>query len=93
MKKSHQTVFSPEEKDRVIIREFFRIKKCPNGYGDSNDCSIDDEIGEEDYVVVNVTRKARVMRYIVRIDQVNDGEYEGVEYCKRLTMHLANCRQ
>ena len=35
-------------------------------------------IGEGDYAVVNVTGKARVVRYIARIDEVNDGEYEGV---------------
>ena len=28
--------------------------------------------------MVNVTGKARVVRYIARIDEVNDGEYEGV---------------
>ena len=47
-------------------------------YDDNTDCSIDDDIGEGDYVVVNVAGKARVVRYIARIDEVNDGEYEGV---------------
>ena len=28
--------------------------------------------------MVNVTGKARVVRYIARIDEVHDGEYEGV---------------
>ena len=47
-------------------------------YNDNTDCSIADDIGEGDYVVVNVTGRARVVRYIARIDEVNDGKYEGV---------------
>ena len=47
-------------------------------YDDNTDCSIDDDIGEGDYVVVNVTGKARVVRYTARIDEVNNGECEGV---------------
>ena len=42
-------------------------------YDDNTDCSIDDDIGEGDYVVVNVTGKTRVERYIDRIDEVNEG--------------------
>ena len=45
---------------------------------DNTDCSID----EGDYVVVNETGKARVVRYIARIDEVNDGKYEGVFFHK-----------
>ena len=55
------------------FRENVKIK-----YDDNTDCSIDDDIGEGDYVFVNVTGEARVVRYIARIDRVNKGEYEGV---------------
>ena len=47
-------------------------------YDDNTDCSIDDDISEGDYAVVNVTGKAKVVQYIAKIDEVNDGEYEGV---------------
>ena len=47
-------------------------------YDDNTDCSIDDDIGKGDYIVVNVTGKTQVVRYIARIDEVNDGEYECV---------------
>ena len=41
--------------------------------------------------MVNVTRKARVVRYIARIDEVNDGQYEGVFLHKVLSCLKDDC--
>ena len=62
----------------ALSESSFEKENVQIGNDDNSDCSIDDEIGEGDYAVVNVTGKARVVRYIVRIDEVNDGEYESV---------------
>ena len=57
---------------------------------DNTDCSIDHDIGEGDYVVVNVIGKATVVRYIARIDEVDDGEYEGV-FLHKVPSYLKDC--
>ena len=48
---------------------------------DSSDGDYDlsnEDNAEGDFVVVNVRGKSRVIRYIARIDSVEDDEYEGV---------------
>ena len=47
-------------------------------YDDDSDCSLDDNIIEGDFVVVNVTGRGRLVRYIARVDSVDADEYEGV---------------
>ena len=44
-------------------------------YGDNTGCSIDNDIGKRDYVVVDITVKVRVARCIARIDEVNEGVF------------------
>ena len=66
-----------KERHKYIIKELFLKKNIQIEYDDNTDCLIDDDIGEGDYVMENVTKKARVVRYIARIDEVNDGKYEG----------------
>ena len=47
-------------------------------YIDDSDCLLDDNIIEGDFVIVNVTRRGRLVRYIARVDSAEADEYEGV---------------
>ena len=51
-------------------------------YDDDSDCSLDDNIIEGDFVIVNVTGRGRLVRYIAGVDSVEADEYEGVSFKK-----------
>ena len=78
VKKVTKPLFCKKKKIVVLSESSSEEENVQIEYDDNTNCSIDDDIGEGDYVVVNVTGKARVVRYIARVDEVNDGEYEGV---------------
>ena len=45
-------------------------------YDDDSDCSLDDNIIEGDFVIVNVTGRGRLVRYIAKVDSVDADEHE-----------------
>ena len=49
-------------------------------YNDESDFSMDENIVEGNYVIVNVRGRSRVIQYIARVDEVDGNEYEKVFY-------------
>ena len=78
VKKVNKNLFPKKKKPVPVPDTSSENEKMEIEYDDESDCSLDEQIEEEDYVVVNVTEKGRIVRYIARVDELDDDEYEGV---------------
>ena len=77
--KGRQKVAQDEKsKEKSFSQEFFEDEADQIEYDDDSDCSLDDNIIEGDFVIVNVTGRGRLVRYMARVDSVEADEYQDV---------------
>ena len=76
-KKAKKKLFG-KKKTTSVIESSSEEENIEIYYDDNSDFSMNENIVEGDYVIVNVRGRSRVVQYIARTDEVDVNEYEGV---------------
>ena len=79
-KKAKKKLFYEKKATKSLIEISSEEENIEIHYDDNSDFSMDKNIVEGDYVIVNVRGRSRVVQYIARVDEVDVNEYEGVFY-------------
>ena len=77
-KKAKKKLFYEKKATKSLIESSSEEENIEIYYDDNSDFSMDKNIVEGDYVIVNVRGRSRVVQYIARVDEVDVNEYEGV---------------
>ena len=88
-KKAKKKLFYEKKATKSLIEISSEEENIEIYYDDNSDFSMDKNIVEGDYVIVNVRGRSRVVQYIARVDEVDVNEYEGV-FLQKLSGYITH---